>query len=288
MSAAAIRHLDASGQPYLALTSADGASAQIYLHGAQVTGWKPAGVGERLFLSERAVIAPGKAIRGGIPVCFPQFEALGTLPRHGFARTRAWAYLGAMWDGDDALARFELKDDAETRAIWPHAFHCTLSVRIGGAALEVTLAVENPGAEPFAFTGALHTYFRVSSLAEASIAGLGTASYVQRGEDSLKRQDEPELTVADVTDRIYHGAPDCVTLRDASSQVQICKHGWLDIVVWNPWLDGESLTDLHAGGYREFICIEAASISSPVIVNPGDVWSGSQRSTHSSVTSSIR
>ncbi len=60
---------------------------EIYLHGAQVTSWKPAGEDEVLFLSTKSRWEEGQAIRGGIPICFPWFRAKVNdpqAPAHGF------------------------------------------------------------------------------------------------------------------------------------------------------------------------------------------------------------
>ena len=68
-------------------------SAEIYLHGAQVTAWRPAGADEVIFLSERSHWEEGRAIRGGIPICFPWFRGKADdakAPAHGFVRTREW------------------------------------------------------------------------------------------------------------------------------------------------------------------------------------------------------
>ena len=51
-------------------------TATLCLQGAHLTSWKPEGHEECLFLSPKAVFAPGKAIRGGIPV----FSQAGALP----------------------------------------------------------------------------------------------------------------------------------------------------------------------------------------------------------------
>src|SRR5690348_6654419 len=119
------------------LESADGARAEVHRHGAHVTSWIPAGDTDRLFLSERS------AIRGGIPVVFPQFATRAPLPKHGFARTMAWQVV----EHRESRARFRLASNAATTAIWPFAFAAELDVRIGGDTLEVELDVRNTGDE---------------------------------------------------------------------------------------------------------------------------------------------
>src|ERR1700722_11219798 len=79
------------GMPKVQITSPT-ASAEIYLHGAQVTSWRPTDADEVIFLSKQSRFEDGKAIRGGIPVCFPWFRAKADNPQapaHGFVRTRS-------------------------------------------------------------------------------------------------------------------------------------------------------------------------------------------------------
>ena len=165
--------------PKLVLVAADGARSELYLHGAHVTSWIPAGESdERLFLSARSRFGPGEAIRGGVPVCFPQFADQGQLPNHGFARVSTWALVHALVaDTGAAHAVLRLGDSAATRAQWPHPFAVELEVALSGRSLEIGLAVTNTGPATFEFTGALHTYLRVADVREATVRGLQGARY---------------------------------------------------------------------------------------------------------------
>src|SRR6185295_5784580 len=100
----AVTFTEVLGQPAIALQTPDGARATVLLHGAHVVSWQPAGRGEMLYLSPKAVAGDGRAVRGGIPVIFPQFERRGPLPRHGFARNRAWQLIDSQQQGRHALA----------------------------------------------------------------------------------------------------------------------------------------------------------------------------------------
>src|SRR4051812_24257287 len=69
-------------------------SGEIYLHGAHITSWKPANSEETIFVSKESLWEDGRAIRGGIPICFPWFRNKADnpkAPQHGFARIRSWA-----------------------------------------------------------------------------------------------------------------------------------------------------------------------------------------------------
>src|SRR5689334_2681230 len=106
--------------------AAGGARAAALPYGAHVTSWVAPNGQEQLYLSARTAYAAGKAVRGGVPVIFPQFSDLGPLPKHGFARTRPWAVARRAPNA----AAFSFGDDDATRAVWPHAFAAELSVTV--------------------------------------------------------------------------------------------------------------------------------------------------------------
>ena len=107
----------------VAVTAADGARFEAYLHGAHVTSWRAAGDDdERLFVSTAARFEEGMAIRGGIPVCFPQFADQGALPMHGLVRTVPWTLVDAGRAADGAAhARFRVDQaPADVRELIEH------------------------------------------------------------------------------------------------------------------------------------------------------------------------
>jgi glucose-6-phosphate 1-epimerase len=265
------------GQPAVELHSPDGARAVVLLQGAHVVSWQPAGGVEQLYLSERAVYAPGQAVRGGVPVIFPQFERRGPLPRHGFARTSAWSVAEAVTGKEDALGVFQLSDSEPTRAIWPQAFGAELTVRVGGQRLDIELAVQNMGTDEMAFTAALHTYLRVSDVSGIRLGGL----YRLRYEDSVRRTEqvdmEPQLQIGGETDRIYFDVARPLRLEDAGRRLDLSAEGFADTVVWNPGPEKcGALADMPAQGYRHMLCVEAAAIGTPVKLASGTEWVGRQ------------
>ena len=102
-------------QPCVRL-EAEGAIALVALHGAHLLSWSTADGRERLFLSERAVFDGRTAIRGGIPVIFPQFAERGSLVKHGFARILPWTFRGSGETGLGTRATFALASSRHTRA----------------------------------------------------------------------------------------------------------------------------------------------------------------------------
>ncbi len=271
------------------LIAPDGARAIVTLHGAHVLSWIPAGAQEQLYLSPKSEFAAGQAIRGGVPVCFPQFSARGPLPKHGFARTRPWQLVSAEQGEHDALAVLRLVDDAATRLIWPHAFEAELSVRVSGQTLEIELACENRGEDDFTFTAALHSYFSVSDIDDASLAGLAETNYVDSVTGQEQRQRVELLLPSGELDRIYQNVQGGLRLQDAARHVQITQQGFEDAVVWNPGAARcATLADMPMDGYKSMLCVEAATIMRPVLLKAGESWSGLQVLTLESVGTSPR
>jgi glucose-6-phosphate 1-epimerase len=265
-------------QPRVNLFSPDGARAEIYLNGAHVTSWIPSGDEEQLFLSPLSRFEPGASIRGGVPVIFPQFSGEGPLPKHGFARKQSWQFSDAVKAKDGVIARFQARDDASTRAIWPYSFSNELDVLVGGHQLQVTLTVANTGSTPFRFTAGLHTYFKVKDIADVAVEGLGGLPYLDTvGERTQRVQEDDELTFDGEVDRIYYNAPHRLVLREDSRKLTIESGGFSDAVVWNPWAElAASLPDMEADGYCRMVCIEAVVVGSPVELASGQRWSGYQ------------
>lgn len=271
-----------TASPTVLLTSPDGAEARLSLEGGHVLSWMPAGAGEQLYLSPRSEFVPGKAIRGGVPVCFPQFAERGPLPKHGFARTMLWELVSQEQGKDDALAVLRLRDTDATRAIWPHAFELELSVRVSGRVLDVELACENTGDTPLSFTTALHTYLRVRDLDAVSVEGLSGLRYFDsvKQAEALQRLDlllTGEKGVLDL-DRIYFGVKERpLVVTEDRRQLVITQQGFDDAVVWNPGPERcAKLADMPAEGWSEMLCVEAATVGIPVQLPPGETWVGRQ------------
>lgn len=268
----------AGGLPRLTLTAADGARADIYLHGAHVTSWAPAGRQERLFLSQRSQFRPGAPIRGGIPVCFPQFGGLGPLPLHGLARLMSWEFIGAREMDECASVTFRLRDSEESRSLWPYLFLAELVVTVGGNRLEVMLNVTNTGAKPFDFTTALHTYLRVANIQGTSVKGLAGLRYRDAADGGIEKQDESQqVDFSGEVNRIYFTTPAEATLIEPDRVTVIRKTGFTDTVVWNPAeAKCATMPDLEPADYRDFVCVEAATVGIPIQLDAGHAWVGRQ------------
>jgi glucose-6-phosphate 1-epimerase len=264
----------------ISLHAPDGALARITPHGAHVCSWIPAGGTEQLFLSRTFDFKAGAAIRGGVPIIFPQFASLGSLPKHGFARTAAWRLLRQGKDASGAAeAALELRESIATLTLWPYVFRAEFTVKVHGRELEMTLTIDNSGDTSFSFTSALHTYLAVQDIGAAEVLGLQGLGY----RDSAKggaagRQEEAALRIEGELDRIYGQVPARLELQQPQGKLAIESRGFADAVVWNPGpAKGAALADLEQDGYRRMLCVEAGNILQPTTLAPGQSWSGSQR-----------
>lgn len=262
----------------------NGARAAVTLHGGHVVSYVPAaGAPDALYLSPRTETHDRASIRGGVPVIFPQFAAMGPLPKHGFARTRSWDLLRT--EGPDVFsgemtAVLGLRDDAETRAIWPHEFFLTLRVTLGPNSLRVRLDVSNTGDAPLRFTAALHTYFRVADVRRARVEGLTGLRYLDAAGGKVERvDDQPAVTFPGEVDRVYYGATRPLRLVDAAAGGRVVgvESDFGDVVVWNPGPAlAATLRDLGEDEATRMLCVEAARVGEPVELAPGENWSGHQ------------
>lgn len=264
-----------NGLPKVTLHTPDGARAEVYLHGAHLTSWKTADGVERLFLSPRAEFRAGAAIRGGVPVIFPQFSGLGPLPKHGFARNHAWDLI----EIGEGMARLRFSGKAETEAVWPHPFTCEMRIQIGGACLEMTLTVVNTGDYPVEFHAALHGYFAIESLGAARVTGLGGLRWRDNPTARDHEDSSPVITFGTEVDRTFFAAGDrVVELEESSRRMRFTQSGFADAVIWNPGPDvGAKIADLEPTDYLRYVCVEAAAIRPSLALAPGGVWTGIQR-----------
>ena len=259
------------GQPCIRLSAGNGDTALVALHGAQVLSWI-AGGRERLFLSPSAVFDGQAAIRGGIPLCFPQFNQRGPLTKHGFARNLAWrAEAGAT-----GLA-LHLVDDEHTRTWWPQAFAARLDVVLSAGGLRVDCTVRNTGTAAWDFTIALHSYLCVDDIAQASVHGLDGCARWDAVQDVRGTQHGP-ITFAGEYDSVFAAAPAPLQLHDGAHRLEITQSPSMSqTVVWNPGAAlCARLPDMPADGYAHMLCVETAQIDTPVVLASGAVWSGGQ------------
>ena len=244
----------------------------IALHGAQVLAFAPRGDRDWLWVSEKATFAVGKALRGGIPVCFPWFGPFlstlpardgGGLPAHGFARTRVWR-LSRVDALDDARVRAELElaSDVDTLRVFPHAFTARLAVTAGDG-LDLAFEVANTGSAPFGFEVALHTYFAVSAARDVAVDGLGGCAYVDKvAGGALRRQDGAPIRFEGEVDRVYDsGGPVAISDPTRARPIRVESTGAASTIVWNPGpAKTATLADMSPDGFNRFVCVETGNV----------------------------
>lgn len=256
----------------------DHARASISAHGGQVLGYCPSQHdADLLFVSGEARYQSGKAIRGGIPICWPWFgddpEHRGR-PAHGFVRTRGWRLLSteARVDGSTRL-RLGTRDDPASRAVWPHAFALEIEVTVGES-LEVALITHNTGEVPFTLTQALHTYFQVGDVREVQVFGLSDLDYLDKLAGGARTAQAGPIVIDGPVDRIYLDATETLSIDDASlgRSIQIEPDGSRSAVVWNPWREqARAMADFADDEYLRMLCVETTNAAEDrVTVAPGE------------------
>lgn len=267
---------DAGGLVVVRIANAH-AQATIALQGAHVMTFQPNGEQPVIWLSLAAKLAPGKSIRGGVPVCWPWFGAHATdssFPAHGFARTVPWqvAASAALPDGSTRIT-FELPQSSIPHAQWPHACRVRNIVTIGRT-LAVELVTENTGNTAFEIGEALHTYFAISDVDKVYITGLEGCAYLDKVGDWQSRTQAGEVTIAAEVDRLYVNTETDCLIEDCGLQrrIRIAKSGSRSTVVWNPWIEKSvKMGDFGSEtGYRGMLCVESANAAQNVVrVAPG-------------------
>lgn len=265
------------GQPSWVLQHPCGDSLQVLQHGAHVVSWRAAGA-ERLFLSPLSVFDGKAAIRGGVPVCFPQFNQRGVLPKHGFVRNLPWAAEGEPQLVDDTV-RFALtlSDSAATRAHWQQAFGVRLTLELAPGALHMALTVHNTDTQPLELTGALHSYWAVDDIATTTLEGLGQQSEWDAVRDVTGTGVSP-LRFDGEFDRVYAASPEPLILRSGQQALELRQSStWAQTVVWNPGAAlAAKMPDLGPGGHARMLCVEAAQVYEPVRLSAGAQWTAWQ------------
>lgn len=247
------------------------ASGEIYLHGAHVTSWQPAGHEPVLWMSRSSLFQSGKPIRGGVPICFPWFGPHASdpsAPAHGFARTTLWEVREARTTADGGIS-LSLRARIDV-------FSVSFTVEFGSV-LRMTLTTETvPGTNArLRFEDALHTYFSVSDVRNISITGLEQARYIDKVDGA---QEKPATGTAieftGETDRVYLRTVTECHLQDPGRNrtIAISKSGSQSTVVWNPWIAKSArMPDFGDHEWPEMVCIETANVGSDAIELASDV-----------------
>jgi glucose-6-phosphate 1-epimerase len=241
---------------------------ELYLHGAQLTAWQPSGERPVLFTSPNSAFAPGRAIRGGIPIIFPWFGAsryAPAAPQHGFARTALWHLDRVETAGRESVTlSFSLEDADVGSPFWPERFRATYTV-VFAQTLSLRFAVQNRATHPITFEEALHTYFAISDVGSIAISGLAGATYIDKTDTARRKQQTAALVeITTETDSVYLDTPGQCAIEDRGwrRRIVIEKAGAASSVVWNPWAEkAAALADLGSTAWRGMVCVETGNIA---------------------------
>ncbi|MFT5633933.1 MAG: glucose-6-phosphate 1-epimerase [Rubritalea sp.] len=254
----------APSYPIIHLSNNHGTAA-VALHGAHVISYTPAHQKPVIFTSQQAIYREGKAIRGGIPICWPWFNAHPSdqsLPSHGHARNQFWQVIGSKHTQDLTSVTLEINHNKLKASV-------TVSL---GASLEISLTTTNISEKTQTIGGALHSYLSISDIEKISIAGLEDTYYVDTLTETEELQ-EGEISIHEEVDRIYINTSNTVSIYDPewNRTIFVDKNGSQSTVIWNPWIEkSNNMADLGDDEYREFVCIEAANARDDVYnLEPG-------------------
>jgi D-hexose-6-phosphate mutarotase len=264
--------LGQGGLPVAVISNAF-AKTSVAIHGAHVLSYRPNGQEEVLWMSSLSVFKEGKAIRGGIPVCFPWFGPHASdsqKPQHGFARVQMWevAQTATLPEGETQL-RLTLRENPSSKALWSFSFLAEMIITVG-ASLNVALRCTNTGDTQFTYTDALHSYFFVSDIAKVKIKGLGGSHYYDGMAGNAQLiQKEDNLEIRKEENRRYIDTiADCI-IEDAglSRKIRIGKKGSRVTVVWNPGAEtAKKIADMPDDGYKTMLCVEAVNAYDDIVV----------------------
>lgn len=253
------------------------ATALISLLGGQILSYKPSTQAtDMLFLSKKSFYEDGKAIRGGIPVCWPWFgpDPKGLhRPNHGFVRTHLWKVLNTASTDSETKITLQFIESQKSDRTWKQPFTLILDITIS-AQLSLKLTTHNTGDKPFSITQAFHAYFRIGDISQIQVLGLEGCTYFDKLDQGKEKIQADIVTISEETDRIYQDVANHVSLHDPvlSRRVDIvsqhCKTG----VVWNPWQKtARKMVDLGNQDYKHFVCVETGNIAFDLIqIPPGE------------------
>ena len=255
------------------LKNSAGDSAVVYPFGACVTSYVKGGTDYLCARRPDAKLDGSKPISGGIPHCFPQFGP-GAIQQHGFARNLDW---DIEEQTDDKIV-FSLSENDYTMEMWPHQFNAKYTVALKDDSLDTEFTVTNTGSKPFDFTAALHTYWSVSGIKNIKIKSpaFNGATYLDKMQSppkDVQSSTDTAFTISEEVDQVYAGVSGDVVLEDwgRSRPLTISNQlGWSDTVLWNPF-GNEGM------GYDSFVCVESAQAATPVILQPGEYWTGAMK-----------
>lgn len=278
---------DGDGSPRVILMEPTGTTAEVLLHGGQIMSWKNERREEMLFVTNKAHWKAGKVVRGGISVGFPQSSNLGSPELPGFVRNRLWSLDSSPSPlppaNPQSTVDLVLKSTDDDLKTWPHRFELRLRVSLTAGKLTLTPRVRNVDSKAFSFTFALCCYLSVSDISEVRVEGLETLDYFDNLLQKERYTEQADaITFDGEVERIYLSTPPKIAVIDHEKKrtFVLRKEGMPDAVLWNPWdKKAKAMPDFGDEDYKIMLCLDSASIETPVSLKPGDEWKGRQELT---------
>jgi glucose-6-phosphate 1-epimerase len=268
------------GFPFILISNCS-ATALISVYAAQVLSFQPIEECEDLlFLGSKSSYEEGKAIRGGIPVCWPWFgpdpKDLDR-PDHGFVRNGLWAVLTttAITDSETKVT-LRFQETIQSKSYWRQPFILDLEILVGNT-LTLKLVTRNIGDKALSITQALHAYLHVGDINQVQILGLEDSNYLDKLDDSVQKHQSGAVTILEEVNRIYTGTQSEWIINDSSfnRQIRMTSSSNKTTVVWNPWeATTAKILDLEPDDYQHFICVETGNVDTDVVeISPGSEYS---------------
>ncbi len=245
--------------------------ATISKYGGQLISWKPLEAKETvIWLSDKAQFSEGKAIRGGIPICWPWFGNKEGYSAHGLVRTKIWKHVLTEDQGDVTLVKLQCSSDGRTLTIWPFSFLLEIEFHIADELL-IALKTYNTGKKPFYITEALHTYFHVSHIKDVIVQGFEGVEYLDKTKDFISLKQHGKIRILEETDRIYlNPGPATIIDNGWKRNIHIRNSGNVHTVLWNPGIEkSQAMADMSPWGYTSMLCVESAN-TKDLEVAPGE------------------
>lgn len=250
---------------------------EISLFGGQVLSWRPITQEHEVLWKPRVdKYARGRAIRGGVPICWPWFgehPAKQDFPGHGYARITNWK-LTSIDEGLDGVTevRLILGDSDLASSYWRSGVSLELKVTIGST-LDIELTTHNRGMQEIEFTEGLHTYFHVSDISNVEILGLESADYIDLVNQHESRTQCGAISFDGEVGRIFlENYATCIIKDEGLKRcISIEKSGSKSTAVWNPGLQiASKMDDLGSLGWRNMVCVESANALTDKITLTGN------------------
>ena len=279
----------------LSFSHPSGASFSLTPFGGHLLSYSPPSSPSILWLSSSHITDTTKSIRGGVPVCFPQFGRVHdkVSPQHGWARLQTWRVVTKSDSG--IVLQISSKDatGAGRDGLWPAegcAFETTLTLEVSlddDGKLVYVATVKNDGDATMPYQLLLHNYYSVDAQSDAfgvtGLEGMNVIDTQPRGREgsgqTFYTQSAVPITVEGEVDRIFHGQESELVIgiepgagrARINVKVSASNDRPVSCVVWNPYVEkAKEMGDFDDEGWKQMICVEPGLIDGLQIMKAGE------------------